>query len=225
MGSSLEIWNNSIVTQLVAKAIIIFCCFPVHECAHAWMANKLGDYTGASAGRITLNPLKHLDLWGTIMLVLFGFGYAKPVPVNTDNFRSPKRDHAIVSMAGPMANLIMAVTFLFIGLLIHIKLDFGNGNNDFMSLMADILRYAAYINFELTVLNLIPIPPLDGYRVLSGLLPYKFSRWTIKLEKYSTYALLGLFLLFSLFAVSPISSVAHSLYDSVSTLYGVLFMR
>lgn len=120
MGTMSGIWSNMIIPQLLAKAIIIFCCFPVHECAHAWMTEKLGDPTGAREGRVTLNPIRHLDLWGTIMLIAFGVGYAKPVPVNTYNFQKPRKDHAIVSLAGPMSNLIMATAFLLIGHLIHL---------------------------------------------------------------------------------------------------------
>lgn len=210
--------NNTIIQQLIGKAIVIFCCFPVHECAHAWMAERLGDSTGARAGRITLNPLKHLDLWGTIMLIVFGMGYAKPVPVNTRYFSKPKKDYAIVSLAGPMSNLIMAVLFLLVGNLLPME----TGVGDFL---ACCFRYAAYINFELTVLNLIPIPPLDGYRVLLGILPYQFSQHIARFERYSMYALLGLFLTFSFFRISPISVVAQNLYDSVSNLYCFLLMR
>ena len=105
MTSFSGLLDNAVFIRLVAKAIVIFCCFPVHEYAHARTAYNLGDHTGEMAGRITLNPFKHLDLWGTIMLIVLGVGYAKPVPVNIGNFHKPKRDFAIVSLAGPISNL------------------------------------------------------------------------------------------------------------------------
>ncbi len=223
MGTMSGIWSNMIIPQLLAKAIIIFCCFPVHECAHAWMAEKLGDPTGAREGRVTLNPIRHLDLWGTIMLIAFGVGHAKPVPVNTYNFQKPRKDHAIVSLAGPMSNLIMATAFLLIGHLIHLTAGAGIGYGDIIGFIVYCLRYAAYINFGLTVLNLIPIPPMDGYHVLIALVPYRFSHRVARLERYSVYALLGLLLVFSFFRISPISAAAQSMYDSVDSLYGFVF--
>ena len=213
------IWNNSIIPQLIAKAIIIFCCFPVHECAHAWIAEKLGDPTGKRAGRVTLNPFKHLDLWGTVMLIAFGFGYAKPVPVNTYNFRKPGRDSAITSLAGPVSNLSMAVAFLLIENILFAVA----GSGAVVAFISFCLRYAAYINFGLAILNLIPLPPLDGYHFLLALVPYRFSLKLERLERYAVYLLLGLFLVFSFFRPSPISKAALGLFNSVDNLCGLLF--
>lgn len=224
MSSFSGIWNNSIATQLIAKAIVIFCCFPVHECAHAWMAAKLGDHTGERAGRITLNPFKHLDLWGTLMLIVFGVGYAKPVPVNSYNFRSPKKDSAIVSLAGPMSNLIMAVAFLLIEYVICLAVG-GNIYGTVMAFIIYCLRYAAYINFGLTVLNLIPIPSLDGYRVLLAMVPNRFYSRLARLEIYSVYVVLGLFLIFSLFRLSPVSAAAQGMFSSVDNLFYQMFQN
>ena len=215
--------SNAIMTQLIAKAIVIFCCFPVHECAHAWMAARLGDHTAERAGRITLNPFKHLDLWGTIMLVAFGVGYAKSVPVNTHNFRNSKKDYAIVSLAGPMSNLIMAVLFLLLDHIVYAVAGTIFGYGAGLAFISYCLSYAAYINFGLTVLNLIPIPPLDGYHVLMAFVPNRFYYRVEQLERYSVYALLGLFLVFSFFGTSPVAAAAQGLFNSVDYVYSMLF--
>lgn len=224
MGSFSGIWGNTLIPRLIATLIIVFCCFPVHECSHAWMAAKLGDPTGERDGRITLNPFKHLDLWGTVMLLAFGVGYAKAVPVNTYNFRSPRKDSSIVSLAGPMSNLIMAVALLFVVYLINFMTGTDTGYGSHMSFIIYCLRYAAYINFGLTVLNLIPLPPMDGYRVFMALVPYRFYHRVARIERYSVYLMLGLLLVFNFFNVSPILSAAQSLYNSVDRLYRVLLL-
>ena len=215
-------WGNVIIPQLIAKAIIIFCCFPIHECAHAWMAAKLGDPTGEREGRITFNPFKHLDLWGTIMLLAFGLGYAKPVSVSTYYFRKPKRDYAIVSLAGPMANLIMAVSLLFVGHVIVALAGDSTGNGTFIVYLILCLKYAAYINFGLTVFNLIPLPPMDGYHAIMMFVPYRFYYRISKLERYSVYIILGLLFIFTLFGVSPITIATQGLYNAVNDLYSQL---
>ena len=222
MSSLSGIWENSIIAQLITKAIVVFCCFPVHECAHAWMAAKLGDHTAEREGRITLNPFKHLDLWGTIMLLAFGMGYAKSVPVNPNNFRRPKKDSLIVSLAGPMSNLIMAVVFLLIE---HI-ISFAAGENGYCKAVAFIscyLSYAAYINFGLTVLNLIPIPPLDGYHALLALVPNHFYNRLTRLELHSVYVILGLVLVCSFFKISPVSVAAQNMFSSVDGVFYQMF--
>lgn len=223
MGSLSGFFNNSIVPGLIAKAIIILCCFPIHECAHAWMEAKLGDNTGERVGRITLNPIKHLDLWGTIMLIAFGVGYAKPVPVNTRNFSNPKRDHAIVSLTGPMSNLIMAVAFLFIEHVIYAAAGGAIAYGTVLATAAYCLRYASYINFALTVLNLIPLPPLDGYHAFLALFPDRIYYRLSRLERHAVYILLGMFLLFSFMRISPITAAAQSMFNSVDRAYSALF--
>jgi Zn-dependent protease len=97
-----------------ARVFVILCCFPIHECAHAWTADRLGDPTARTRGRISLNPFRHLDFMGTVFILLMGVGYAKPVPVNINNFRHKKRDFALTSLAGPISNLLMTVLFLML---------------------------------------------------------------------------------------------------------------
>ena len=217
-----SLWNSAFLPQLMAKAIIIFLSFPIHECAHAWMAARLGDPTGENAGRITLNPIKHLDLGGTILLIAFGVGYAKPVPVNTRYFRNPKQDRAIVSMAGPMSNLIMAAIFLLVSHVIYKAKSDTLRYGTFIYMLVLCFRSAAYINIRLTIFNLVPIPPLDGYHMLMVLIPNRYYQNLSRMEGYSTYILLGALLLASFFRASPISAVAQGLYNSLDCLYAFL---
>ena len=183
----------SLVQKISIWVVPVLLGITVHEVAHGWMARKLGDNTAFMLGRLTLNPLKHVDPMGTIlipgMLLLlqagFIFGYAKPVPINWKNLRQPKRDMALVAAAGPVANLFMAVGW---ALLLRLGTSLGDSG------MALVYMGVAgiTINAILMMLNLLPLPPLDGGRVLTGLLPgpwaYKFSR----IEPYGFFILIGL---------------------------------
>lgn len=186
----------SLVQKIIIWAIPVLFAITVHEVAHGWVALKLGDRTAQMLGRLTLNPFKHIDPIGTVLvpglLLLLGgfvFGWAKPVPVSYQNLHQPKRDMAWVAAAGPAANFIMAIIWAIVAklglMLIHANITLGQP----MMLMgfAGIL-----INTMLMMLNLLPIPPLDGSRVLSSWLPgpmaYKLSR----MEPYGFFILLGL---------------------------------
>jgi Zn-dependent protease len=183
----------SLVQKISIWVIPVLLAITVHEVTHGWVASRLGDKTALMLGRLTLNPLKHVDPVGTIlipgMLLLlqsgFIFGYAKPVPVDWRNLNHPKRDMAIVAIAGPLSNLAMGICW---ALLIRVSGMLGEaGTALFYMGIAGI-----FINTILMVLNLLPLPPLDGGRVLTGLLPgplaYKFSR----IEPYGFFILIGL---------------------------------
>ena len=182
----------TIVQKVVAWILPVLFAITVHETAHGWMALKLGDKTAMMLGRLTLNPIKHIDPLGTIlipglmyMMAGFMFGWAKPVPVTWQNLRQPKRDMIYVAAAGPFANLIMAIIW---ALTIRIGLALGDTGQALVFMgVAGI-----FINTILMVLNLLPLPPLDGGRVMTGLLPgplaYKFSR----IEPYGFFILIGL---------------------------------
>ncbi len=188
--------------QLIGLAILpVLLAITVHEVAHGWVALRYGDTTARSLGRLTLNPLRHIDPVGTVLVpgVLLAmssalgtglvFGWAKPVPVNMRNLRNPRRDMAIVAVAGPLANLAMAIAW---ALLIHLGLWLGGPwpwLGQTLVLMGEI---GILVNLFLLVLNLLPIPPLDGGRVLLGILPLPLARPLYRLEPYGLFLLIGL---------------------------------
>ena len=199
--------------QLVSRIIVILICFPIHESAHAWAAWKLGDPTGKERGRISLNPFRHLDLWGTITIFLFGFGYAKPVPVDIRNFQNRKLDFALTALAGPVSNLIMAIIFILVLKVLSLK-----GIGSYALLLC--LTYAAYINISLAIFNLIPIPPLDGSRIVTAILPDRAYYSLLKYERYSMAVIWAILLLCSRMGVSPIASVSRSVFNFLYGLFG-----
>ena len=156
----------SVIGTLAASVIIIFVCFPVHESAHAYASYKLGDPTAKYQGRISLNPAHHLDLLGSILILICGFGYAKAVPVNIHNFKNQKRDMALTALAGPLSNIFMAVIFMAILKVFDIMLGFVTVPYNVILIISLILQYGASINISLAVFNMIPLPPLDGSRIL-----------------------------------------------------------
>lgn len=179
-------------------AIPIIFAITVHEVAHGWMANKLGDPTAKMLGRLTLNPIKHIDIIGTIIVpaVLyyasgFLFGWAKPVPITWQNLRHPRRDAALVAAAGPLSNLLMAI--IWVGILkFGLYLGSSFGGSVALIKMGEI---GLFINLILLVLNLFPIPPLDGSRVVSSLLPPKTAWYYNRIEPFGFLILLALIFL------------------------------
>lgn len=177
-----------VLFMLLAYGVILFLCLPVHEFAHGLVAHWCGDDTAKWYGRLTLNPLKHLDLFGTVMILTVGMGYAKPVPVNSRNFRNYKRDMILVALAGPLSNFLMAaVGMFFYCLLLSIPMV-----GAWQVLLCYLCTVIIDVNISLMVFNLLPIPPLDGSRLWSSLLP---GRWAYTLEQYSRYITMGLFVL------------------------------
>ncbi|MDU6307123.1 MAG: site-2 protease family protein [Clostridium sp.] len=161
----------SVLMQILAVLVIIFCVLPIHEYAHGWMAKKLGDNTAAYQGRLTINPLASIDPLGALAILLFGFGWAKPVPVDTRNFKNPKRDMAITALAGPVSNLLAALVGAF--LLNVIFLFQGSIPQAFRFGIAVFFGHFISINIMLAVFNLIPLPPLDGSRIVGAFLSDK----------------------------------------------------
>lgn len=211
LNNFLTMLQNSF-KMIIYYAPILVISITVHEFFHAWTARKLGDDTAYLNGRVSLNPLKHLDPIGSICMILFGFGWGKPVPISVLNFKNPKRDSALVALAGPVSNLIMACIW---GLIFGILSIFLKTESYFFYL----LFYAVYINCVLCVFNLLPITPLDGSRVLSLILP---SRWYYKLIKYEQYFFIAVVILMLLGVFSPvISFLAKGLYAGI----GYTFIR
>ena len=211
------IMQNDTLTKFLVRVIAIILCFPIHESAHAWVAAKLGDPTGRNAGRISLNPVVHMDMWGTLCFLFLGIGYARPVPVNIGNFRRPKAGFALTALAGPVSNLIMAFLCL---LVLRIFLQ-GGASAGFVDYLYTGLIYAAYINVSLAVFNMIPIPPLDGSRLVTAVLPDRLYGLFLKYERYSAFALLILLFIMNRAGVSPVSAVSGAFFGSLARLAGL----
>jgi Zn-dependent protease len=164
-------------------AIPILYSIIIHELAHGWVANRLGDPTARLAGRLSLNPLKHLDPVGTLMLLFFGFGWAKPVPINLANIRNQRQGLIMVSAAGIVANIVLAFAAL-----LGWRLISPSGSVETKM----ILYYTAQINIILAAFNMIPIPPLDGSKILMGFMPSRFQYSFSRLEPYGFFIIIGL---------------------------------
>ena len=179
---------------LLIYIIPLLFAITLHEAAHGWIASKLGDHTARMMGRVTLDPTKHIDPIGTIAIPLvlllsssgFIFGWAKPVPINFNALRNGKNGMIWVALAGPVANIVMAVCWLFV-MIIAIKMN--------IALLIEMGRIGILVNCVLAVFNLLPIPPLDGSRVISALLPNRLAYQYNQLEQYGLYILLGLMFL------------------------------
>ncbi|MFR8011754.1 MAG: site-2 protease family protein [Clostridia bacterium] len=205
----------SIFVYLISTAFVVFCTLPVHEFAHGWMANKMGDPTARLSGRLTLNPMKHLDLIGSILIFLTGFGWAKPVPVNQNNFRNPKKGMALTALAGPVSNLIMAFIFMLL-------MNFcGIFHNMAAYIFLLFFQYAALVNIRLAVFNLLPVPPLDGSRIFWAILPDKYY-W--KVMQYERIIMLVLFALLLFGVLSwPLSWLSNLVYRLFNLITGLPF--
>lgn len=213
LGGNLSL--TDLLLMFVSYAVVILVALPVHEMAHGFMADRLGDRTARACGRLTMNPLAHLDIFGTLMIVLFGVGYARPVPVNPYNFRNPKAGMALTALAGPLSNFLMA-TFA-VGIFRVLVL--------FVENMA-ILRIAglflvaffAGVNLSLAVFNLLPIPPLDGFRIISLILPDKWVDFVNRYQTYITFAVL--LVVFSGILDTPLAYVVYFLENAISFVFG-----
>lgn len=199
--------------QIILIPVIIFA-LSFHEFSHGWMAYRFGDPTAKNAGRLTLNPMAHLDIFGSLALYFMGFGWAKPVPVDPRYLANPKRDMMWIALAGPISNLMVA--FLS-GVLLSILLRMGFISGQ--SSLTMVLIMSLQINLVLAIFNFIPIPPLDGSRILGGFIPYKYQNELAKFEYYGPRILMGLIILsmftrFNIFSViiSPIMTIFLKLF-------------
>ncbi len=214
---------NSIIQTVSIWAIPVLFAITLHEVAHGWVARYFGDPTAFMMGRLTLNPLKHIDPIGTILVPLvlvvlggFVFGWARPVPVNFRSLRNPRRDMAIVALAGPMANLAMMIFWALVWKLGLLMFSVSHWIAVPMTLMA---QAGIMINLILMLLNLMPIPPLDGGRILSGLVPPRVSDVLDRVEPYGFFILLALLVTGILGTI--LSFPMNLILDSLLNLFGL----
>lgn len=193
---------NSLIQLICIAAIPLVFAITLHEAAHGWMASKLGDQTARIMGRVSINPLRHIDPFGTVILPLlmltfggFIFGWAKPVPIAWQHLRNPRRDMALVGAAGPAANLLMAILWAIIAKASHL-IFMNPSSHELLRSTALFIhlssRFGIMINCVLLVINLIPIPPLDGSRIVSSVLTPNMARKYDRLESYGLWIFLAL---------------------------------
>ena len=207
-------WRNldwSVLTGIVLSVIPALLCITLHELGHGAVAYMLGDDTAKRAGRLTLNPIRHIDPWGLVMMVLFRFGWAKPVPVNMYNFKKPRQGMAVTALAGPVVNLVIAVVFIFLYGLLYRPLYLAGGA--FARSVFEMISTTGYLSLALAVFNLIPISPLDGSKVLFSFLS---DSAYAKLMRYERYGMIVLMLLVVSGGLSgTLSSVTGWIYDKL----------
>lgn len=225
---NLDFLNQINFGLILIQAPVILLSLTIHEYFHGWTANKLGDPTAKNQGRLTLNPIAHLDVLGTILMFVVGFGWAKPVPIDARNFKEPRQGTLLVAIAGPLSNLATAVVA---GIILRPMIpkvltgEIAPGSTD--SIVVIILVLALVYGIALAVFNMIPIPPLDGSRVMYAILPDKYLYPYSRFEPYGVIFLFGLFIFgggifrYLLYPLSYIS-VLFSGYE-FSTLWGIVY--
>ena len=223
---------RDVIPGMIFTVIVVLFSLSLHETAHGWMACKLGDKTAKYMGRLTLDPRKHLDPIGTVCMLLFGFGWAKPVPVNSRYFKKPRRDMALTAAAGPVSNLLLSFLSLFLLQIICACRGFSweaegmyfNGDlimalsfgQKLLSLLSQFLYYSHFLNLYLAIFNLIPIPPLDGSRILFIFLPDKVYFGLMKYERIISIVLFAL--LWMGFFSRILTNISNYVSDGMSFL-------
>ena len=203
-----------LIATYLARAVVLLTAIPVHEAAHAWASDKLGDPTAKHYGRLSLNPLRHFDLMGALCMMLVGFGWAKPVMINSRNFRDWRKGEMLVALAGPASNLVVAFLSLLVMAVLFKLGIFSEGVRLVLSMMV-------LFNINFAIFNMLPLPPLDGSRVLMVLLPGKYAYKMMSLERYSFIILIFLMMTpFLTMILIPMQRFILNIFDSV---IGVFF--
>ena len=213
-----------LVAQIIMSIPIIMLTLSVHETSHGYVANKLGDPTAKNFGRLTLNPFKHFDALGLLLMMTVGYGWAKPVPINTGYFKNPKRDMAICAAAGPLSNLLLAVIFagcLKLFLIATATVAITSQTIYYVLLLCRLFfSLGVSINVMLAIFNLIPIPPFDGSRIVLAFLP---SELYFKIQRYERYIFLGFFLLLLTgFIDGPLAFARNIIINLIYRLFGII---
>ncbi len=207
-----------ILIYILVALMIIFLIMPFHEWAHAFTAYKLGDTSVKYRKRLTLNPLEHIDPVGALMIILLGFGWAKPVPINDRNFKNPKVGMGITALAGPVANFVAALAggLILNAILAFAPFTFYSGFGKYVVLF---FLYYVQLNITLAVFNLLPIPPLDGSKILFMFLP---DKWVYTLYKYENVFFIAILVLVW-FDILPIGQISIALYNFVDWITALPF--
>ena len=226
-------WRNLIIQLLLMFPVVLFA-LSAHEAAHGLVAYMMGDRTAYNMGRVTLNPAKHLDPMGTLMMLVFGFGWAKPVPINARNFRKPKWGMALTAIAGPISNMLFgAIGAIAAGIIFYLSgfiiptyapqiAEFAY-YEALCSVLEDFATYFGLINFIYAFFNLIPLPPFDGSRFFFVFLPPKWYFGIMKYERYIMFGILILLMLSSRFlGFSPFSFLAEQAFVLIANGAAVL---
>lgn len=204
------------IIYILSALAVIFLTSPIHEFAHGFIADRLGDPTARYQGRLTLNPFAHIDYMGALGILLVGFGGARPVPVNPYNFRNPKRDMAFVAIAGPLSNIVAAFVCMVLANLVLVTT-----RTLAFYYVFSFFYFIAQINVRLAVFNLIPVPPLDGSRILAQFLPNRIYYKLMQYERYIYFILI--ILVFSGSLSGPISNASDALMRGISDLASLPF--
>lgn len=212
--------------QILLSLPIIMLTLSVHEYAHGLVAKKLGDPTADNLGRLTINPLKHIDPIGFAMFLLIGVGYAKPVPISSRNFKKPRRDMALVGAAGPISNIILALIFTTLLKIFSLFLPMIDTSGIGWLITAStyfilLLYLGIYYNIAFAIFNLIPAPPLDGSRILYTFLP---SKWLFKIQLYEKYFFLGVLIIMLIFSIIGISLIGEATKFIIDLLFKLFFI-
>ena len=209
------IWRGldwSYLLDIALSVLPALICITLHECAHGWAAYRLGDDTAKRMGRLTINPLKHIDIIGLAMMVLFRFGWAKPVPVDMRKFKNPKRDMAVTAAAGPLMNVILCLAALFLYGLTAPGAFYRGGALYYLN---EGLYLTAYLSLALALFNIIPIPPLDGSKVLYSFISDRAYMQLMRYERYGMIALLALIVLSDLSGLDPLSRAMGWVFEKL----------
>ena len=213
--------KDALISILLSLPVILFS-LSFHEAAHGYIAYKMGDPTAKNFGRLTLNPIKHVDPIGALCMLIFGYGWAKPVPINTRNFDNPRKGMAITGLAGPVSNLILGVLSSVIYVIFNIAyyklyiLEIGENALLVVNILCILFYISAFLNIGLMAFNLIPVVPFDGARVVYYFLPSKGYFKVMQHERVIMIVVLVLFFLLSRLGYSPITFVANGLFNLIT---------